>query len=314
MAVLFKYRAKVHQADFKKNVLKIEDDGCIPMEVTNKKSVFSSTKLVCLPHFLSKGDAESGKIYCEEYRKEILDCIENELGGFDHMREGNMLKSDNIPLNIFVPMRTDLTKTADLLNFFIADSPIQSIEKIIIEKNNDKTIKDSYLSDDKSLDVTIHFTHKDDKKGIIGVEVEFTELSFMITEVEKKNIFESSEKPYQKVSENSGYYQTDNIEKLITDKLSKDEYRQIWKSHILGASQIQQGVIGHYYNIYLYPAENEHFSKRIPEYLEFLTEKGKETLIPITFEQFFPKMEEIFNENNRQKDWIKYLRARYIID
>lgn len=313
MAVLFKYRTKVHQSEFKKNILKIEDDGCIPMEVTNKKSLFANTKLVCMPHFLSKEDARVGKIYYEPYRKEILECIENELGGFDPMREGNMLRSDHIPLNIFVQMREDLEKTATLFNEFLTTSSIKSIEKITIEKSNDKTIKDTYLEGNNSIDVRIDFIHNDGGKGIIGVEVEFTELSFMMKEAERKTIFDNSEKPYQKVSEVSGYYKTDDIEQLIIDKLSKDEYRQIWKSHILGASQIMQENIKHYYNIYLYPNDNEHFSKRMPEYQELLTPKGKETLIPITFEQFFSKMEDIFNENETQKNWIKYLKERYIV-
>ena len=314
MAVLFKYRAKVHQSEFKKNVLKIEDEGCIPMEVTNKKSMFANTKLVCMPHFLSKEDARAGKIYYEPYRKEILEYIEADFGGFDAMREGNMLRSDHIPLNIFIPMRTDLEKTAALLNTFLPVSPIKSIEKIIIEKNNDKTIKDCNLEGNNSLDVIVNFTHNDGEKGLIGVEVEFTELSFMMKEAERKSIFDNSEKPYQKVSEVCGYYQMNDIEDFISDKLSKDEYRQIWKSHILGASQIMQGNIKHYYNIYLYPNDNEHFGKRIPEYLQFLTSKGKETLIPITFEQFFPEMAGVFNENDIEKKWIKYLKARYIVD
>ncbi|VBB46046.1 conserved hypothetical protein [uncultured Paludibacter sp.] len=313
MAVLFKYRAKVHQSEFKKNALKIIDDGCIPMEVTNKNSLFANTKLVCLPHFLSKNDAQAGKIYCEAYRKTILQCIESEIGGFNAMRDGNMLRSEHIPLNIFVPMREDLEKTKNLLNKFIFASPLKTIEKIIIEKNHDKTIKDSYLPDNKSLDVRIDFINKDEEKGVVGVEVEFTELSFLIREEERNNIFENSEKPYQKVSEFSGYYKTNNIDELITDKLSKDEYRQIWKSHILGASQVKQGKIKHYYNIYLYPNGNEHFSKRIPEYLTFLTQKGKETFIPITYEELFATMESIFNEDKTQINWIKYLKERYLV-
>lgn len=313
MAILFKYRAKVHQSEFKKNILKIEDEGCIPMEVTNKKSMFASTKLVCMPHFLSKGDAQTGKIYYEPYRNAILKCVEDELGGFDPMREGNMLRSDHISLNIFIPMRDDLQKTASLFNQFIVNAPIKSIEKITIEKSGDKTIQDNFLPGNNSLDVRIDFVHNDGGKGIIGVEVEFTELSFMMKEAERQIIFDNDEKPYQKASEFSGYYQTDDMDELIAEKLSKDEYRQIWKSHMLGASQLKQGVINHYYNIYLYPAENEHFSKRIPEYQEFLTPKGKETLVPITFEQFFPAMAEIFHENEIQINWINYLTQRYLV-
>ncbi len=312
MSESFKFKAKLHQAEFKKEVLKIDEMGCIPMNVTNKETKQAEIRNVCMPHFLSEKDARDGLMYFQPYRSEILQCIDEELNGFNHLRDGNMLRSEHIPLNIFVPMRNELEQTKKLMNFFLKEDSVRSVDRIHF-KTSGNFGDEMYLNDKTTFDVRIDFTHQDGEKGCFGVDVKYTEGSFLMSETERMNIFENKDNRYYQISKFSEYYQTNNLEELIKEHLSKDNLRPIWRSHLLGASMIKSGEINHFYCLYLYPAENEPFQKYIPEYQQFLSEKGKKTFIPITFEDFFAGMKGIFNENDTQKDWVNYLTNRYLV-
>ena len=58
---------------------------------------------------------------------------------------------------------------------------------------------------------------------------------------------------------------------------------------------------------------NKHFFEHaIPEYKSLLTDCGKTTFIDLTYESLFDMISKIFI-SDKQQDWLKYLRRRYIV-
>jgi hypothetical protein len=227
------------------------------------------------------------------------------------MRDANMLRSEHIPFNFFVPMKDSKEETKILFNQLLGKDVILSINSIQIEKSGEKD-KSKYLNDGTSFDTRIDFTHINGKNGYIGIEVKYTEEEYKIKPASKeyKDIWNKENILYQIVSEKSNYYIGNKY-----DELKQDEFRQIWRNHILGAAIIQSGnEIDHFYHIHLYPQGNDHFQKTIPEYQKLLSERGNETFIPITYETFFSHLEKIFIDNETQQQWVNYLKDRYLFD
>ena len=76
---------------------------------------------------------------------------------------------------------------------------------------------------------------------------------------------------------------------------------------------LAKGDIQHFHHIHLYPQGNKHFHKyAIPEYKQLLTEDGKKNFIDLTYESLFNLIEKHFKQE-KQKEWLKYLRERYIV-
>lgn len=99
----------------------------------------------------------------------------------------------------------------------------------------------------------------------------------------------------------------------IISFIKANHLRQIWRNHILGYSMLFRGDIQHFHHIHLYPQGNKHFFERaIPEYKSLLTDCGKTTFIDLTYESLFDMISKIFI-SDKQQDWLKYLRKRYLI-
>ena len=123
------------------------------------------------------------------------------------------------------------------------------------------------------------------------------------------------ESPYARITESCGFFVPDVYKApLMETKLVKNDYRQIWRNHILGASMLlnedRSIRISNFHSITLYPSGNKHFGKVIPEYERLLTPYGRSTFLGVTFERLFELMGQFYQEPE-YKDWIAYLNRRY---
>lgn len=316
----FKELAKKHQIKFKTDILKISESGYFEKKIVHPKTkeVIDEKRRIPSPTFLPENDWKNGFNYVEEFRSEIKE----ELNGFNNkMRDANMLRSEHIPLNIFVPMRNNSILTRQLFNTLLGNDCIETITGIHLEMAGGISKADydrkKYLDDGTSFDTRIDFIHKNGGNGYIGIEVKYTEEGYRIGKKENEDILKSENNLYVQVSQLSGFFNDYDIETLVKHKIRKnDDIRQIWRNHILGASMVHRTKeINHFYHIHLYPQGNNHFEKKaLLEYKKLLTEKGNETFIPITYEIFFSKLKSIFTDNETQKNWVKYLKERYLFD
>ena len=99
--------------------------------------------------------------------------------------------------------------------------------------------------------------------------------------------------------------------RLSETLLCKDDYRQIWRNHLLGAAMVMNGRITKFHSITLYPNGNTHFKKVLPEYEKLLSEYGKATFGYITIEKLILLICKHFEMNEKNRQWVDYLNTRY---
>ena len=281
----FKAKARAHQFAFRDNVLNDHYEEKNPQVI------------------LSPDASQRGLIFCDIYRDLILKKVKK----FETSALfSNMLRSEHIPFNIFVPMEEDLCNTKLLFNKIIGGG-ISDICRICIEFAG-YTDRSKYLNDGTSFDVYVEYMDDDNQRGAIGIEVKYTENSYSKNEKEKEDIKDINGL-YRKMTIKSGYFIADlDIEMFI----KAHHLRQIWRNHLLGYSMVDRGDIQHFHHIHLYPQGNTHFHQyAIPEYKALLSQKGKDSFIDLTYESLFETMSLYFT-STKQKEWIKYLYQRYL--
>ena len=284
----FKKKARAHQFAYRENVLNDFYDEKNPQVI------------------LSPDAAKQGLIFCETYRE----LIKSKVKSFKFSALfSNMLRSEHIPYNIFTPMEKDKLAATALFNEVIGGG-ISCINNIHIEFAGQSADRSEYLNDGTSFDTFIEYTTTENAKGGIGIEVKYTENGYRIGEKEKEYIEKPNGK-YRQVSKESNYF----IPSLnINSFIKANHLRQIWRNHILGYSMLKKGEIKRFHYIHLYPEGNRHFHKyAVPEYIQLLGEDGRNSFIALTYESLFKLIDSHFKQE-KQKEWLEYLRKRYIVE
>ena len=143
------------------------------------QSVFRA-KYLNLPYdtygnYLTKKDGESGKNFFDGYG--IFDAVKK-YRKYNKPLYSNLLRSEHIPFNIFIPLDKDRNYCKNVISD-ILNSRILSIDKIDIEYAPKP--KEKYLNDGTSFDAYIEYTNSDGTKGMIGIEVKYTEREYLDT-------------------------------------------------------------------------------------------------------------------------------------
>lgn len=278
----FKQKARLHQSRFRAKVLKVDYDG--------------------YKNFLKSEDGKKGFNFYQDF--DILNAVHERYGKkYNKQLYSNLLRSEHIPFNLFIPLGYDHNFAKKVLNELFKDK-IKEILKIEIEYA--PSPKEKYLDDRTSFDAYIKYINEDNHLGIYGIEVKFTEHGYPLKKnsTEEKQVKNRSSR-YWTVTNQSGLFK-----KGIENKLILDDYRQIWRNHLLGESIKQEDKIMHFSSVTFYPAGNTHFTKAISEYQKFLISPDR--VFGITFEDYFSTLK-IISPGNRFDDWIKYLKERYIV-
>ena len=293
----FKRKAREHQVKFREEILCVE---------YNK-----------YPNVLNFADARKGLVFYEGFREEILAELKKPIPKTSSAPSGqmltNLLRSEHIPYNIFFPMNKDLSGCKDLFNHILGKEEILRIKDIKIE-HHPEPIED-YLSDHTAFDVYISYIDTNNKECGIGIEVKYTEKEYALKEGTSEYAHVKDQQgntrlfgPYLNATIDSKYFK----DEVTHDILVANNFRQIWRNHILGASMVLRGDIEKFTSITVYPEANVHFhNDAMPDYYELLTETGKNTFIPLTYEELFSLMDKYLNIENG-KEWNLYLRQRYL--
>ena len=264
---------------------------------------------------LKETSAKEGKnFYMDNFG--IFDAVQKRYPNFSEQLYQDMLSSKHIPFNMFIPLYEGKGKDnkyfTKIFNEIIGNK-IKSIDLLEIEKPIE------YLEDETSFDAYIEYTsidnEIDNRKGIIGIEVKYTETSYSL-----KTKSAERDKVY---TENSTYYTITNaspafIGKPYTpkDELRKNEYRQIWRNHILGESILQKNneKFKDFTSITVYPKGNNHFTTVGKNYKDkFLDNKYKHRCLFFKYEDLFDLFEK-HCPNKKYKKWIEWMELRYIVN
>ena len=279
----FLRRARLHQSKFRAEVLNL------PYETYG--------------NYLTKEDGEIGKNFYDGFG--ILEAVRN-YRRYNKPLYSNMLRSEHIPFNFFIPFNLNKTYCKNVLNEFFNGS-IQTVERIEIEYAPKP--KEKYLNDATSFDTYIEYSRSDNSKGIIGIELKYTEKEYGLEEKSKqeKAILDKTSK-YYSVTERSKIYKPGAIYVLPSDK-----FRQVWRNHLLGESILlaDNDKFRYFTSVILFPAGNLHFIKTSKEYIDLLANNDRK-FMPLTYEDFFTACIKHCPDENYTK-WLDYLIRRYIV-
>ena len=282
----FKKKARLHQSKYRSEILQVDFD-----EYGNR---------------LPESNAKSGLNFYDGFK--IFDSVKKRYPKYSKGLYADMLRSEHIPFNVFIPFKSATELARHIFSSFI---PIEINEIIDIKIEYAPSPSKDYLNDRTAFDTFIEYKNSKNENGIIGIEVKYTEQEYQLKPGSKE------EKDIQ--NQNSIYYQlTNSIELYKPEKvieLPKDKYRQVWRNQLLGESMIfkEDSKYSEFTSVILYPAGNNHFTKVANEYKKFLLGSSKDRFFAITFESFFKEIEKHIN-SVELRNWVSYLKSRYLFE
>jgi hypothetical protein len=287
-SISFKERARRHQIKFREDVLKVGYDG--------------------FETILTDADAQKGIIFFDGFK--INEYAQNRYPHFK-LKEAcfaNMLRSEHIPFNFFVPLSKNLEYARAVLNRFMS-GVVNIITGIRIDYAPDPL---KAMKDKTSFDVFIEYRHASGGTGILGIEVKYTEREYPLVKKSKEDIeINDPGSVYYILTKKIGLYRKDDIPKLKTD-----EFRQAWRNQLLGESMTRKNnpdsKYEYFTSIILYPEGNDHIGDIIPKYKSFLTPDHENSFKGITYEQFISAGRELAGDPG-YLEWLQYLEERYIV-
>lgn len=283
----FLKNARLHQSKYRDKVLRVTSDG--------------------YGNYLTKQDALKGLNFYNDFG--VFNAVNIRYGNkYSKALYANMLRSEHIPFNFFIPLKTDLEYCKNVFNRYLGNY-IKSINRIEIEYAPTKPSQ--YLNDKTSFDTYIEYTHIDNSDGIIGIEVKYTERDYKLKRICKERddiTVDYNKSKYKSVMEKCEIYKNGTLPLLITDK-----FRQIWRNQLLGESILitDNDKFKHFTSLTLFPKQNIHFINASKEYINLMAHNNYKFL-PVTYEDFISICDQ-YCPNDKFKKWLDYLLERYIV-
>jgi len=287
-AIGFRERAKWHQIKFREEILKVGYNG---------------TETI-----LNDLDAQKGLIFFDGFK-----VYEASQERYPHYRLNqacfaNLLRSEHIPFNFFIPVSKKPEYARAVLNRFLG-GVINKITDIRIDYAPDPA---KALFDNCSFDVFIEYTHASGGYGILGIEVKYSEREFRLMKDSRDEKEVNNETSFYNImTKKTGLYKEDKIGELKTGR-----YRQVWRNQLLGESMIRknnpESRYDYFTSILFYPDGNDHFRDLIPEYKSLLTPGHENSFTGITYEEFIKTARTLTGDAEFLR-WLQYLEDRYII-
>ena len=274
----FKARARLFQSKYRAEVLEVE------FQDYGNRLMDSDAK--ALLNYYSKLNSR--------------DVLRERYPNYSRKRDADLLRSEHIPFNLLAPLNTD----RDTAVRIISDVwNINCIEIQTIEIEYAPSPKEEYLNDRTSFDTYLKIVLGNGHTCGIGIEVKYTEQAYPIGKTESVTV-NNHDSLYWTTARASGCFKNPDDRRFGTD-----EFRQVWRNHLLGLRMIQVGDVDEFYSITLFPSGNNHFNHVIPEYISQLKDAAKPYLIGCTFEKFISAIQGTVEF----EEWKHWLDQRYII-
>lgn len=236
----------------------------------------------------------------------MLEAVEDRFGRTDTPLWSDMLRSEHIPFNFFVPLRRELWARrlfAEWLGREVAE-----VTRIAIEWAPEPRV--DYLDDNTSFDTYVECVLGDGQRAALGIEVKYTEGAYAWGKTERKRMFDP-DSIYHQVHRRAELYVNDALEALRTRRL-----KQLWRNQLLGTTLLQSPDAGfaQFASVLLYPAGNIHYAAASREYLALIRPSSQRAFVAMTFEDFIASCRRFVANSDAALAWLDYLDRRYLID
>jgi hypothetical protein len=236
----------------------------------------------------------------------MLAAIQRRYGLADTKLTFDMLRSEHIPFNFFIPLR----EHAAMIPLAREWTGVEVATILSIEIEWAPAPKTRFLGDNTSFDAFVECRATDGARGAIGVEVKFTEREYPWGRTERTRMFDDRSK-YLIVHTGSGIYCAGGLELLRTRR-----FKQLWRNQLLGEAMLQSPALNfeHFTSVLLHPKGNTHFVEVTREYEKLLVSARNSAVFRgVSFEDFIARC----RENARAPpdlEWADYLTGRYIVE
>lgn len=232
----------------------------------------------------------------------LLDAVAERFGHSDKKLYWDMLRSEHIPFNFFIPLR-DLAVTRSLISGWTGD-PVKQIGKIIVEWAPEPS--GEYLADNTSFDTYVEYERDDQTRGAVGVEVKYTERSYSWGQRERAQMSDP-ESAYHRVHGAADLYLSGAQTDLATRSL-----KQLWRNQLLGEAMVQRGLVSRFTSVLLYPRGNEYLARVSTRYSLQLKPAQRHRFMAVPYEQFIAQARALDPGDDGVR-WLNYLEARYVV-
>ncbi len=220
----------------------------------------------------------------------------------------NMLRSEHIPFNFFIPLKLHKDK-ANVIRFFrtlLQREDLKNITKFEIEWAP-RDFKKA-LDDRTSFDTYVLFELNNGNSLGVGIEIKYTEKSYPFTKTEFDRLqTQNDTSPYYKLwADPISIYKTDTYTILGTKR-----YKQFFRNHLLGLSMVKNGEVHQFLSVHLYPLGNTYQHAAAKAYLQTIQDNKQHSFLPLPYEEFIQVAEGTL-QTGEDKSWTKYLSERYI--
>lgn len=274
----FKAAARLHQSRYRADILRVTCD-----EYGNR---------------LTERDARALLNYYAGLN--VRTALRQRYPSFSKTRDGDMLRSEHIPFNLFAPLRTSDVLASKVMHgaFGIrCDAPYS------IEFEYAPEPKEAYLNDATAFDAFIRCAGPQGRRLGIGIEVKYTEKAYLVGRTERTRV-EDKDSSYWQVTRQSGAFIDPEYSGLGTDDM-----RQVWRNHLLGLSMCERNNLDDFGSITLYPRGNRHFEHAVTRYRGLLTDVAAANVLGCTYEDYVGAID----GDGEIMRWRHYLQARYLV-
>ncbi|MCL4750461.1 MAG: hypothetical protein KJ015_09885 [Myxococcales bacterium] len=280
----FKARARLHQSRFRADVLGLDEYR----DYGNR---------------LSTRDALAGRNFYGW--PGVVEAAAARYGRKDSPVWHDMLRSEHIPFNLFVPLR-DLPWGRILFGEWLG-SPVSAVTQILVEWAPKP--RRAYLNDNTSFDTWVECRLEDGRRAGIGIEVKYTEGPYSWGKTERARMFDEGSL-YHQVHRRAGLYAEGALNHLRTRAL-----KQLWRNQLLGAAMLARSdrSIDVFTSVLVYPAGNAHYAKAAREYGRLLDASARPSFGAVTFEGLMAAYRKLGGSGATSQRWVEYLEHRYLV-
>ena len=255
-------------------------------------------------NYLLEADARKGLNFFDGFG--IRDAVRKRYPTFSRNVYANLLRSEHIPFNFFVPLNAD----DEFRRRFFSNClgfEMKRVDEVRIEYA--PMPRSEFLNDRTSFDAYVEYEDEAGLRGLVGIEVKYTERPYPLGKDSKedRDVLDTGSS-YHRVMAASGISRDGWSKSLL-----RDEYRQLWRDQLLGESILQRFRERYAYAtlMVLLPEGNRHVAEACVGYSRLLLHP-EHTFKALTFEQFFADLR-THATSGVFLPWIDHLLDRYVV-